>query len=110
MARSLKNLLEKMTPERRDRIEARARETLREINLRELRQAFALTQEQLAATLKINQAAISKMESQSDMYVSTLRRFLEAMGAQLKIVAEFADGEVVINQFTQKDEQKEARA
>ena len=36
MARSLKNLLEKMTPERRDRIEARARETLREINLREL--------------------------------------------------------------------------
>jgi len=110
MARSLKNLLEKMTPERRDRIEARARETLREINLRELRQAFALTQEQLAATLKINQAAISKMESQSDMYVSTLRRILEAMGAQLKIVAEFPDGEVVINQFTQRDEQSEARA
>jgi len=110
MAKPFKNLLEKMTPERRKRIEARARETLREINLRELRQAFALTQEQLAATLKINQAAISKMESQSDMYVSTLRRFLGAMGAQLKIVAEFPDGEVVINQFTQKDEQNGDRA
>ena len=110
MAKSFKNLLEKMTPERRDRIEARAEGILREINLRELRQAFALTQEQLAATLKINQAAISKMESQSDMYVSTLRRFLEAMGAQLKIVAEFPDGEVVINQFKQSDDPAEARA
>jgi transcriptional regulator with XRE-family HTH domain len=110
MSKPLKKLLEKMTPERRARIEARARETLREINLRELRQAFALTQQQLASTLKINQAAISKMESQSDMYISTLRRILEAMGAQLKIVAEFPDGEVVISQFTQRDEQNEARA
>jgi len=50
------------------------------------------------------------MESQSDMYVSTLRRFLEAMGAQLKIVAEFPDGEVVINQFKQSDDPAEARA
>ena len=48
MAKPFKNLLEKMTPERRERIEARARGALREINLRELRQAFALTQEQLA--------------------------------------------------------------
>ena len=76
---------------------------MQEINLRELRQAFALTQQQLASTLKINQAAISKMESQSDMYLSTLRRFLEAMGVQLKIVAEFPSGEeVVINQFAER--------
>ena len=110
MAKSFKNLLTQMSPERRDRNEARAQEILKEINLRELRQAFALTQQQLAATLKINQAAISKMESQSDMYLSTLRRFLEAMGAHLIIVAQFPDGEVVINQFTQKDDQSEVRA
>jgi len=110
MAKSFKNLLTQMSPERRDRIEARAQEILKEINLRELRQAFALTQQQLAATLKINQAAISKMESQSDMYLSTLRRFLEAMGAHLIIVAQFPDGEVIINQFTQKDDQSEVRA
>jgi len=103
MARSFKKLLKEMSPERRKRIESRARKTVKEINLRELRQAFALTQQQLADTLKINQAAISKMESQSDMYLSTLRRFLEAMGARLKIVAEFPDGdEVVINQFTEQ--------
>ncbi len=103
MAKSFKKLLKEMPPERRKRIENRARKTLTEINLRELRQAFALTQQQLADTLKINQAAISKMESQSDMYLSTLRRFLEAMGARLKIVAEFPGGdEVVINQFTEQ--------
>ena len=44
------------------------------------------------------------MESQSDMYISTLRRILEAMGGSLKIVAEFPGGEVVIKQFTQEDE------
>ena len=101
MAKSFKKLLEEMPPERRRRIEKRAGKALTEINLRELRQAFSLTQQQLADTLKINQAAISKMESQSDMYLSTLGRVLEAMGARLKIVAEFPGGdEVVIDQFT----------
>jgi len=102
MARSFKKLRGEMPPERRKRAKERARKTIKEINLRELRQAFALTQQQLAETLKINQAAISKMESQSDMYLSTLGRVLEAMGARLKIVAEFPGGdEVVIDQFTQ---------
>jgi len=39
------------------------------------------------------------MENQSDMFISTLRRFLGAMGGKLKIVAEFPDHEIVINQF-----------
>lgn len=111
MAKSFKKLLKEMPPERRKRIEKRALGTLKEINLRELRQAFALTQQQLAATLKINQAAISKMESQSDMYLSTLRRFLEAMGVQLKIVAEFPGGDqIVINQFTEQSDSSRRRA
>src|SRR6185295_14890558 len=83
MAKPFRNLLEKLPKERRDRIEARKRRLIREINLRELRQAMELTQQQLADTLKVNQAAISKMESQSDMYISTLRRVLEAMGGTL---------------------------
>ena len=99
MAKPFKNLLRKMSPEQRARIEARVRDELRAINLRELREAFELTQEQLAATLKIKQAAVSKMENQADMYVSTLSRILAAMGARLKIVAEFPDGEVEIRQF-----------
>jgi transcriptional regulator with XRE-family HTH domain len=104
MAKPYEDLRKKMSPESRARSKRRAEELLREINLRELRKAFTLTQKQLAETLKINQAAISKMESQSDMYISTLRRILEAMGGSLKIVAEFPGGEVVIKQFTQEDE------
>lgn len=100
MAKGFRELLEKLPPERRARIEARKRRLLRNINLRELRQAMDLTQQHLADTLNVNQAAISKMESQSDMYISTLRRFLSAMGGSLKIVAEFPDGEIVIGQFS----------
>ena len=70
-----------------------------EMALSELRQALDLTQEELAKTLHMKQAAISKFEHQSDIYLSTLRRILFAMGAELKIVAQFPEGSVHINQF-----------
>ena len=103
MARPFKELEAKMSPERLARSKKRAKEMLHELHLHELRKAVALTQKQLAEALDINQAAVSKMENQSDMYISTLRRILEAMGASLKIVAEFPGGEVVIKQFTRDD-------
>ena len=102
MAKRFQDLLKRMPPDRLDRIDQRKKAILHDITLKELRQAFELTQQQLAETLKINQAAISKMESQSDMYISTLRKFLKAMGATLKIVAEFPDGEVVIEQLREE--------
>ena len=102
MAKPFQDLTKKMSEDRRARINQRTQEILHEITLKELRQAVELTQKQLAETLKINQAAVSKMESQSDMYISTLRRFLEAMGARLKIIAEFQDDEVVITQFSEE--------
>jgi hypothetical protein len=49
--------------------------------------------------MKLNQGVVSKMEHQSDIYVSTWRKFITAMGGQLKLVASFPDREVVINQF-----------
>jgi transcriptional regulator with XRE-family HTH domain len=67
--------------------------------LQELRRARHLTQQELADILNVNQAALSKMESQTDMRVSTLSKLLSAMGGTLKLVAEFPEGEVVINQF-----------
>lgn len=99
MAKPFKNLIDKMPQERREKIEDRAQGILLEMALQELRQSRQLTQRQLADTLNLNQAALSKMENQTDMHVSTLRRILSAMGAELKIVAQFPDGEVVINQF-----------
>jgi len=99
MSKPFKTLLDKMPPERRRRIKIKAEFLRHEMALQELRQALELTQEELANSLNMNQAAVSKFEHQSDIYLSTLRKILLAMGAELKIVARFPEGEVVINQF-----------
>ncbi len=67
--------------------------------LRELRQARHLTQEALARVLRSRQALVSKLERRADMYVSSLRSYIEAMGGELEIVARFPDGAVRIRQF-----------
>lgn len=99
MAKSFKNLVKKMSPESQERIKQQTEKLRSEMALQELRQALKLTQQQLAENLSMNQAAISKVEHQSDMYISTLRRFLVAMGGELRIVAHFPQGDVTINQF-----------
>ncbi len=67
----------------------------RELSLTELRRARAMTQHQLAADLHVGQASIAKLERRTDMYLSTLRRFVEAMGGELEIVARFPDQPLV---------------
>ncbi len=67
--------------------------------LQELRHARNLSQEQLAQTLSVKQAAVSKLEKRTDMYISTLRNFIKAMGGDLEIIATFPDGAVQISQF-----------
>jgi len=99
MARPFKNLVKKMSPESQERVKKRTAQMYSEMALQELRQAMQLTQQQIAEHLKMNQAAVSKIEHQSDMYLSTLRRFLAAMGGELRIIAHFPQGDVVINQF-----------
>ena len=63
----------------------------RDLSLAELRRARLMTQDQLAADLHVGQASIAKLERRTDMYLSTLRRFVEAMGGELEIVARFPD-------------------
>ncbi len=101
MAKNFKHLLEKMPPEARARAEAKARKMQGEMALDELRVALELTQEHLAARLKVNQAAISKMERRTDMFVSTLQHTIKAMGGRLEILAIFPAGQVRINQFSE---------
>jgi len=55
----------------------------------------------LAETLNVNQAAVSKIERRTDMYISTLRAYIRAMGGDLEIVAKFPDGEVKIVNFVE---------
>ena len=87
--------------ERRERIDAIKAELLAELPLHELRQALKITQKDLANQLKVNQPAVSKLEQRTDMYVSSLRSYIEAAGGRLKIVAEFPEGEVAISNFSQ---------
>lgn len=99
MPKKFRDLYNKMPAGSRERIETRVREALVELPLQELREARQLTQQQLAEHLKSGQAAVSKLERRTDMYVSTLRRFIEAMGGELEIVARFPDGAVRITTF-----------
>lgn len=83
-------------PERRRRVaasrfEAEEEQRVYGQTLAELRRAHAYTQEQLAATLDVPQSQISRIERQTDLYVSTLARYLEAMGGHLELVGVFDD-------------------
>lgn len=96
MATKFRTIREGMPPERQERIRQRTEELLAELPLRELRQARALSQKELAEVLDLNQATISKLERRTDMYLSSLRRFVEAMGGDLEITANFPEGRVRI--------------
>ena len=97
-------LTKEFTPERRSRIDVIKADLLQEMPLYELRRARRLTQEELARKLKVKQPAIAKMEKRADIYVSSLRSYIEAVGGQLRIVAEFPEGEVAITNFSGVDE------
>jgi transcriptional regulator with XRE-family HTH domain len=92
-------LRDKMSVEAQARIRARATEALLAMPLAELRRARELTQAHIANNLKVNQGWISKIEHQADMYISTLRDYIEAMGGELEIVARFKEGPVQIDRF-----------
>lgn len=99
MVKSYQELRAKMSPEARAKSEALAKADLAQMALDELREARHLTQMQLARTMEIDQGAVSRMERRTDMYVSTLRNFIRAMGGELHIRADFPDGSVEITQF-----------
>jgi DNA-binding XRE family transcriptional regulator len=99
MARKFKELEARMSAEAvatSDALHARLKESMA---LEELRDALRMTQQELAETLQVDQSAVSKLEHRTDMYVSTLRRCIAAMGGQLEIRAVFPEGTVRINQF-----------
>jgi len=83
-------------PERRRRVERIAAEMEHEWRLAEIRQARQLTQQQLAASLDTTQGGVSRLERQTDLYLSTLRSYIEAMGGVLEVVARFGDERIPI--------------
>ena len=101
MTHKFSELVEKMSPERRARIAEKVKAAIAEMPLNELRNARGLSQKMLAEALHIQQPAIAKLEKRTDMYISTLRSHIEAMGGELEVVARFPDGDVRISNFSQ---------
>ena len=89
-------LTKNFPPERQARVAEKVQLLKQEMALAELRKARQQSQADLAARLQVHQPAIAKMEHRADMYVSNLRRFIEAMGGRLEIVAHFPEGSVTI--------------
>jgi transcriptional regulator with XRE-family HTH domain len=99
MARKFSELRAKMAPDAQARAAARAEAMLLEMQLQELRKARQVTQVDLAKAMNIEQAAVSKLERREDMYVSTLREYIKALGGELKLVASFPDAEIQVHPF-----------
>ena len=100
MTRSLDQMMAKLPAQRRAKVATRAAELA---TLKDLRQAVERTQEDLADALGVGQDSISRLEQRSDMLLSTLRRYVEAMGGKLELVAQFPNRPpIVIDRLTQK--------
>lgn len=97
--RSFNRLLEALPPVRRQKIEKRFQESLAAMPLEQLRKAQAMTQWDLGKALGVHQSEISKIEHRTDIFVSTLADYIEALGGHLELRAVFPDREVLIDQF-----------
>ncbi len=108
MAHKLSNVRGKLSPEREARIRKRVEEETKKLGLHQLREARSLTQVNLASILRVNQGAVSKMEKRTDMYLSTLRSYVQALGGELQIRAVFPEGDVEIRHFQELESSSSA--
>ena len=100
MAKSFDELVKRTTTKkRRARAAIRTQELLAELLLGEVRQLAGKSQRQVAEALGIKQPSLSKLERQSDMQISTLRKIVKALGGELEVLAKFPKGTVKIDQF-----------
>lgn len=103
MAKKFSELRAGMSASAQERSATKARAMAAEMPLNELRQARGLSQKMLAQVLHVQQPSIAKIEKRTDMYLSTLRSHIEAMGGELEVIARFPDGSVKISNFTGLD-------
>jgi DNA-binding XRE family transcriptional regulator len=98
MTVSLKTMMNKLPLERRQAVEQRAAALVaQEMVLRKLRETFTLTQENVAKTMQVGQETVSRIEAQrKDLRLSTLRKYISALGGDLELVARFPDRSVTL--------------
>jgi transcriptional regulator with XRE-family HTH domain len=103
--RPFNELRKSLSPERRAKNVEATHTMLTEMALHELRHAREMSQEELARELHVGQPAVAKLERRADMYVSNLRRYIEALGGTLEITAKFHESKVKITNFSELGEQ-----
>jgi predicted transcriptional regulator len=86
--RSVKN--GRLAPQASARASQRARAQIEELTLQQLRQGLSKTQDDVARAAEMTQSELSRLESRDDHRISTLRRYVEALGGELEITAIFA--------------------
>ena len=97
MPKDIEEIMRDFEPERRAKIEKRAKKLINEhLTLTDIRKARQLTQERMAQILGIGQDSVSRLEKRTDLHLSTLNNYINAMGGSLKLVAEFPDRDPVI--------------
>jgi transcriptional regulator with XRE-family HTH domain len=106
MAKNFKEYIAALPQERQQAIHQEAQRIIEEeLSLQALRKARARSQKQVGEKLKVKQAEVSKIERRTDLYVSTLRHYIEAVGGELEIIARFPDRPPVkISQFEDLDD------
>ena len=94
--RPFDTLTGRLPPARKARIADKTAALNTALTLHALRKARTVSQQELAERLAVGQPAVAKLERRGDMYVSNLRRYIEALGGTLEISARFPDGSVEI--------------
>ena len=96
---SFNKLKNAMSVQSQKRVQKKLTQLHQEMALAEVRKAMSLTQTDLAEMLHIKQAAIARLENRTDMYISSLRKYIVAMGGELDIIARFLEGDVHIQKL-----------
>lgn len=92
MANKWSTLKGRMSGAAQARVDARVGETLARLPLAEIRRAIGMTQTELAEKIAQGQGSVSKIENAADMYLTTLRKYVEALGGELHLTATFGGG------------------
>jgi transcriptional regulator with XRE-family HTH domain len=96
MAKKFSELRKALPKEMQEQIEADVAAMTIKIRLQALRKARHFTQTDMAAAMSVEQGSVSKLEHRDDMYVSTLRQYVRALGGELKLIASFPDADIQI--------------
>ena len=107
--KTLGQIVRKLPAGRRAKIATRSNELIaEEMALQHVRKARRLTQKRVAQLLDIGQDSVSRIESRSDLLLSTLRSYVEAMGGSLKLIVEFPDSTAVLSSLGETENAKGA--